>query len=418
MKKTDWYKLDNAAKMYPAILSRKNPATFRVAVLLKEDIDSEILEKSVNEVINRFPTMKVKLKKGIFWNYFQENNKPVKIYKEENTPCFFIDANKNNDYLFRVTYFNKRISVEIFHALTDGTGGIEFLKSILYKYLNLKGFSINCENMIITNNNYASFDEIEDSYHKIYNKDKTNNKKIKNAQHIKGKSLKNNAINVIHGVIDSNELLKISKSFGVTITEYLTALYVLAVFKENKNTKSNPITINIPVNLRNMFDSNSLRNFSFFVNVSIKQENYLDFYMVLFEVKKQLREGIKKENIHSKLNTMISMDKNVFLRVIPLFLKTMILKNTRRLLSDNIKTSTLTNLGVIKLPNEMNEFVNHFEFMLYCSNPVNINVGICTFGDKLVISMSRSIVETNVIRYFFNHLSKDLGLDVLIYSND
>lgn len=418
MKNKDWYKLDNAAKIYPAILSRKNPATFRVAVILNEKVIPQLLEKSVNEVINRFPTMKVRLKKGIFWNYFEDNQNEVKIYKEENTPCFFINPTKNNDYLFRVNYFNKRISLEIFHALTDGTGGMEFLKSILYRYFELLGYKINCENMIITNNNFPNIEEIEDSYHKVLSNEKIDKQKIKNAQHIKGKILKNNSINVIHGIVDVKDLLKISKNLDVTLTEYLVSIFILSVYEKNKNNPKKPITINIPVNLRNIFDSKSLRNFSFFVNVSINQDKDLTFDKILFEVKNQLREGIQKENINSKLNTIVSANKNVLLRVTPLFIKNLMLKNSRKLLSDNIKTCTLTNLGVIKLPDDMNKFVDHFEFILYSSPPVNMNIGVCTFNNKLVISISRSIVETDVIKYFFEYLSKELNLNVFIYSND
>lgn len=413
-----WYKLDNAAKIYPAILSRKNPATFRVAVILYEIVDEKILHKAVNDIINRFPTMKVKLKKGIFWNFFETNNNEVLVSKEEFSPCYMINPNQNNEYLFRLSYFNKRISLEIFHALTDGTGGMEFLKSILFRYFELKGYDLNCENMIITNKDFPSIDEFEDSYYKIYTNEKSTRQKFKNAQHIKGKVLKNNSIKVVHGVLDVKELLKISKSLDVTLTEYLTSLYVLSVIKKNKVKNNKPITINIPINLRNLFESKSLRNFSYFVNISIYPNDNLSFDDILNEVKSKLKDGTKKENINKKLNTIIKADKNKLLRITPLFLKNFILKNSRRLLSDNIKTSTITNLGVIKLPDDLTNKVDLFEFILYCSPPVNINCGICTFNDKIVISFSRSIVETDVIQYFFTYLSNNLNLDVFIYSND
>ncbi len=414
---TSWYKLDNAAKIYPAILSRKNPATFRVSVILKETVDKDILKKTVNDIINRFPTMKVRIKKGIFWNYFEINKNEVPIYKEEFTPCFVINPNKNNEYLFRVSYFNKRISLEIFHALTDGTGGMEFLKSILYRYFELEGHNINCENMIITNKDFPSIDEFEDSYYKVVNNNNYSKQKPKNAQHIKGKVLKNNSIKVVHAKVSASKLLKVSKSLDSTLTEYLASLFVLSVYKNNIKSKK-PITINIPVNLRNVYDSKSLRNFSYFVNVSIDTNDKLTFEGTLKSVKKQLREGTQKDNLNSKLNTIIKADKNKILRITPLFVKNFILKNSRRLLSDNIKTSTMTNLGVVKLPEDMIDKVSHFEFMLYCAPPINMNIGIATFNDELVISISRSIEETDIIKYFLNYLSKNLELDVFVYSND
>lgn len=52
-------------------------------------------------------------------------------------PCRFIRQNKNRNYLFRVTYYKSRINLEVFHVLTDGMGGINFLRELTYQYLRL-----------------------------------------------------------------------------------------------------------------------------------------------------------------------------------------------------------------------------------------------------------------------------------------
>ena len=37
-----------------------------------------------------------------------------------------------------VTYFKNKINIDFFHVLTDGNGGGEFFREIIYKYLELK----------------------------------------------------------------------------------------------------------------------------------------------------------------------------------------------------------------------------------------------------------------------------------------
>ena len=81
------YKLDNAALIYPSIKTRKWMATYRVSALLNEKVDPEVLQAAADDVLPRFPTMKVGLRKGFFWHYFEENAAKFKVEPEINAPC-------------------------------------------------------------------------------------------------------------------------------------------------------------------------------------------------------------------------------------------------------------------------------------------------------------------------------------------
>ena len=130
-----WFRLDNAAKIYPAFASKKDPATFRVAVVLHENVDKSRLQEALLKTLPNFPSMAVTLRKGLFWHYLDENKREPKVSEEHKMPCSYIELNKNNGYLFQLLFYKKRISLECFHALTDGYGALEFLKAILYNYL-------------------------------------------------------------------------------------------------------------------------------------------------------------------------------------------------------------------------------------------------------------------------------------------
>ena len=133
-----WLKLDNAATIYPSTLSRNYAAMFRVSMTLKDKINEEILKQALNNVIDRFPTFKYKLKQGLFWCYFKQIEVPPLIEKDFNNPMLRIRFKNHRDYLFRVRYYENRIAVEFFHALTDGTGAIKFLSTLVGEYIKLK----------------------------------------------------------------------------------------------------------------------------------------------------------------------------------------------------------------------------------------------------------------------------------------
>ena len=132
-----WRKLDNSAKIFPLSSSRKYSSVFRLSAVMKENISPKLLEKAVNNALNKFEFFKVRLKKGFFWYYFEYNDKKIVIEEEKDYPCKYIDPNTNNDYLFKVTYFERKINIDIFHSLTDGNSAIQFFKEIVYQYIEI-----------------------------------------------------------------------------------------------------------------------------------------------------------------------------------------------------------------------------------------------------------------------------------------
>ena len=129
-KSTDWLRLDNAAKIFPAVTNKKETNTFRVQMELTEVVDSDLLQLATNNILNRFPMFKVRLKLGLFWNYFEKNERPLKIRPLTSKVNEKIIPKENNGYLLKVFYYNNLIVVEFFHSLTDGTGALIFLKAL------------------------------------------------------------------------------------------------------------------------------------------------------------------------------------------------------------------------------------------------------------------------------------------------
>ena len=138
-KQLAWDKLDNTANLFPVIATENMSNVYRISVTLTEEIDRLLLQEALDRILPQFLIFRMRLRTGFFWYYFEENTRPAPAVVEEYAgPGSYIDKSRNNQYMFRVTYYKCRINLEVFHALTDGSGGILFLKELVYQYLRLK----------------------------------------------------------------------------------------------------------------------------------------------------------------------------------------------------------------------------------------------------------------------------------------
>ena len=412
-----WDKLDNTANLFPVIVSETVSNVFRISVTLKEDIDEELLQKALNKVLPYFDVFKSRMKKGIFWYYFETNRKPAPKVMPENTyPCLYINPYTNNEYQFRVTYFEKRINLEVFHVLTDGNGAFTFLKEITYQYLRFKYPELMKNSNDILQSE-TSLDR-EDSYLKNYKKSAKKTYKTEKAVIIKGEKLPVNHFGIIHGYIDLPQIKAVAKKYGVTINQYLLGVFVWSVYREYLGgmPSENPISACVPVNLRPYFNSDTTKNFFAVVSAVFKpiKDNYT-FEEVLEEVAKSLSNQINKENLEKIFSYNVSNEKNWAVRAIPLFVKNIAMKFVYKT-SARANTTTITNLGIVNVVDEYRDYIDKFHTVLSMSKGQNIKGSVCTFNDVLVFTFSSAIRENFVQKAFFRKLVED-GINVSIESN-
>jgi len=131
-----WIKLDNAAKIYPAAKRRNWTALFRMSARLTEPVDPVTLRAALELCAKRFPTFTLRLRRGLFWYYLEHIDGVPEIQRDVANPCVRMDLRENRGFMFRVRYYENTIGVEIYHVLTDGTGGLCFLKTLVAEYVN------------------------------------------------------------------------------------------------------------------------------------------------------------------------------------------------------------------------------------------------------------------------------------------
>ena len=306
--KNNWRKLDNTAKIF-SLYDRSNTNIFRLSVLLKEKVNVKLLKKALKKTLKDCPTFNLKIGTGFFWNYLELNNKEPIIKKENEIPCDHIDFKQNNDYLFKVTYYNNKINLDIFHILTDGTGATILLKILIYNYLNLKNNIISNINIKNDNKNY------QDLYLKYYDKNYKMSYDFKPAYQLPG--IPNKKINnTYHYIISVKEIKNICKKLNATITEYLTAIYIYALYLSLYNKKSNKeINVTVPINLRNFFNNETDTNFFTYMNITsnINNKDNISFNEILKHVKQEFKEKLNDNKIKEYLARDVKLGMNLYL---------------------------------------------------------------------------------------------------------
>ena len=407
-----WRRRDNSAKIYPLSTGRKYSTVFRLSVLLKENIKPEVLQDSLNETLEKYKSFKVRLKKGFFWHYLENNPKLPIVEEEKEYPCKYIEPSLNRGYLFKVTYFANKINIDIYHVLTDGNSGTIFFKEIIYKYLE------KCYPKELENENKRIIkieDNTEDSYIKNYDKYSKSNGIIKSAYKLKGKKIRLGAVSAIHQIINLEQLKDETKKYNATITQYLTAVLIYSIYKENYNKNSKvPIKVCIPVNLKKYFPSKTMSNFFSYIFVEIKNKEVWTFEEILEVVKNEFEKQLKEEVLKT-MSGNVKFGNNIVVKAVPLLLKIALVRlayiKIRR-----ISTITYSNIGRIGIIGNYKNYIDNF-LMLIAPGPYErVKCSSCTYENNIVFTFTSILNDNKIEKGFYNFL-KEKGMEIKIESN-
>ena len=409
-----WRRLDNSAKIFPISAGKKYSTVFRLSAVLNENINPVMLKKAVQKALEQYEFFKVKLKDGFFWNYFEYNSKEPIIEKEREYPCRYIEPQKNNGYLFKVTYFEKKVNIDIFHSLTDGNSGITFFREIIYNYIELAHEKEFQEELRLVKKIDSS---AEDSYIKNYDKNAKGNASTKKAYKLMGKKIKFGAVSAIHEFIDLETLKNECKKYDATITQYLTSVLIYSIYKANyiKNKDTRPIKVCIPVNLKKYFPSNTISNFFSYITVEAKMEELKEFDDIVEFVKKDFTKKLAEEEIQKTMSANVKLGINPIIKRIPLILKKPIVRLSY-LEIRKYTTTTFSNIGRIGIIGKYKKYINSF-LMLIAPEPVEkIKCSACSFENKIVFTFTSILNNCEIEKYFYNFL-KERKIEVEIESN-
>ncbi len=410
----DWLRLDNAAKIFPSTSSKRDTGVFRFSCELKETIDPILLQRALDATVKQFPHFLSVLRHGLFWYYLERSHRRPRVCLEHRPICGPLYLRSRRDLLFEVSYYKKRINLEVYHALTDGTGALQFLKTLVYHYLLAAHGQILALKEVELDYDPPLASRQEDSFRKYYRKGK--GRVIPRLQgpayHLRGEW--QNQYQLIQGIVSCRQALQLAKSYHTSLTIFLSAVLVRAIHLEMpQDRKHEPVVLTVPVNLRNYFPSETARNF--FGNVRIgycfQQEND-PLEQIIPQLERALKEQLGAEQLGQKLGRLMALEKNPLLRLIPLPLKNLCLK-TARTISDAGETAVISNVGQVRMPEALLPYI---ERMYIFSSARRLQVCVCSFQDELAVSFTSRLAATEVQRNFFQALV-DFGLETEIVAN-
>lgn len=404
--KNYWRKLDDQAKIF-ALASNKNySSVFRLSVLLKENIEQDVLKKALELALEKYKAFKVKMKKGLFWYYLEENEKKPIVTIENDYPFKKVNTRKNKEYLFKVTYFKNKINIDFFHALTDGNGGTVFFREIIYKYLEIK-YPNDFDKA--TNSLDKMVYDSENAYIKNYIKTESSKNSRQKAYLIKGKALPKGIIGINHFFINLEQFKNETKKEKCSISMYLIAMIAYSIYTSNSkpNDLKNPIKICVPVNLKKYCDSDTISNFFSYILINLKFNNKKEysFYDILKDVKKQFENKLQLEKIIKTISIDAASTNKFYIRMIPLFLKRFAIK-IGSLYFKKCTTMTFSNIGPIEIDNKYKKYIDNFLVTLSPDWAEKIKCGVCSYDNMLVVSFGTNLKEALVEKNFKQRLEE------------
>ncbi len=405
-----WFPLDDAAKIYPISMDQGRMVVFRLSVNLKQAVVPELLQMALNFTIKRFPSFATTLKKGVFWHYLDTAKRRFDVQQENDIPCQPLRVSASGSQSFRVLYFENRISVEFFHVLTDGTGGMTFLKVLTAEYLRLLGVKLSSDEDVWDVNGLVHPQEYENAFAKVPRVKNASGFVDKPAVQMNGKLSRNRPCRILHFKMPIGELKAAAKAKNASVTAYLTALMFQAL-KAGTDELAGEVSIQIPVNMRKFYPSKTVRNFSMYCGVRIPLEHIGPADAMLPEIQNQLEQKASQKAMSQMLTATVRLVRA--LRFVPLLIKQPVAKVIYGFLGDQIFTTTFSNLGVVTMPPEAYAHIESMDFALGTAISNRVSCSMVTFGDVANFTVTKLTVDPSFEEKMLDLLKND-GVSVCV----
>ncbi len=414
-RQVEWLRLDNAGKIFPATSDKLDTGVFRISCELKEYVDPGCLQRALDAALRRFPYFLFVLRVGLFWYYLERGDFSPRVHEEDRPVCAPLYNRGKKTPLFDISYYGRKINLEVFHALTDGAGAFEFMRTILYYYVTYRHPAQFQDEPPMLDYDASTSHRKEDSFRRYGEKGKS--MKFRNprkAYWLRGTRPKPYRYRVIEGIASCSELLKIAKERGTTLTVLLSAYLMQAIYMDMPVRKRKyPVVLNVPVNLRKEFPSATARNFfsNAFTQYDFKN-GPADLDSIIAKVAADFRAELSGARLSERLNNQLALERNLLLRIAPLPLKNFAMRLARNSAKKS-ETMVLSNVGRFPFDEKLSPFIELVD--VFAGTP-HMHLSICSYGDRLAMSFTSMMTETDIQRNFFRLLTAQ-GLEVEIRSN-
>ncbi|NLA52939.1 MAG: hypothetical protein GX858_01075 [Clostridiales bacterium] len=419
----EWLKLDNAAKIYPATRSSEWMAVYRLSVTLDEVIDETILNQAIKNTIKRLPYFAYRLRRGVFWYYLERQEGYPLAQQDAANPCLPFNRKRDGHFVMRVRVHDKRIALEVFHVLADGTGSFTFLMTLTAEYLRIKTgqrvpafapYVLDCRDK-------PKLPEYEDSF-PIYARKAARPRMETAAYPLRGTPAEKDYLQVTTAIMDTQHLKNAAKRHNVTINTYLAAFIMQAMLEiakkdKNKRRSAKPVKLSMPVNLRKYYPSQTLRNFSSYINTPI-YASYGDYTFdeIISLIDHYMGYELNEKMINARFSANVLAEQSKAIRPVPWVIKGLMLKVMYVLVGERYFSNVFTNLGNIPLPQGMKEHITRMDVIVGAAHSNPISTACVSVNGKTFLNFSKTIKETAFEQSVLTGLVRE-GVHVTVESN-
>lgn len=460
MSRRAWARLDNASNIFLAARSEVDPKVFRISAEMDHEVDAELLQRALETVYDRYPLYHSVLRRGVFWYYLQASDLRPVVESETLPTCAPIYRPDRRTLLFRVLHHRRRIALEIFHALSDGTGALWFVSDLVTEYVRLrhpapggerseegtsgKGPRVRPlaelpEPVTDPVTDPGPLHELEIDGFALHFRGRSRGASAGTAaegvgasdastgespgqsapttaqptvpptvrrsrtprgrvHRVRGTRTPDNRPRLVELTAPADPVLALARAEGVSPTAYLTAVFFESIRRTSSGrAASRPFAASVPVNLRQFFPSTSARNF--FATVRIEHvygRGPDDIGSVARNLERQFRPKAGPEALERRLRRLVRFERMPALRIVPRPLKDVLLNLINRVNNRGL-TVAISNLGRVTLPAEAEPRVGR---MLFHVSAVRPQFCAMSHAGMLAISFTSPFVENDHVREF------------------
>lgn len=414
--KRSWLGLDNAGKIFLSTMTAADTKVFRLTACLKDRVRPDLLQEALDLVYPKFPLYHATIRRGLFWYFMEDTTLQPQVEEENAIPCAQIYRSGYRGLLFRVLYRENRIHLEVFHALSDGSGAMTFFQALLLYYGDLYFKSLNRPLPIPL----PSTDPVPakgDSFITFFAQ-KKNRRPLDLGQdrgsisRVKGPITPDARQNIVEVSLPLKPALQKAKASGASLTTYLSALFMKALYRalpaQKRAKKDQKIVLSCPVDLRRLYPNQTVRNFfaTVMLPFTFKAGQEASTQSICQTIGPILKKSSGKDYLDSKVRTLVHFEKSLPIRLLPLYVKDVGLRLINSFNNLSI-TGAITNLGSFPLHPTMNHMVDH---MIILSSAVRPQVSIISYEDSLTLTINSPLASTRFQEAFWDILAEE-GLE-------
>ena len=167
--------------------------------------------------------------------------------------------------------------------------------------------------------------------------------------------------------------------------------------------------------MRKFYPSKTLRNFSMYCGIRLPISKINSFEDIIDEITNQLNVKASKDEM-TKMITATKKMTGTF-KFVPLLIKQPVTKIIYGFLGDKIFSNTLSNLGVISLPDEISKQIDSMDFILGSSITNRAGCAVVTVNGITTFSINKMTVDPTFEEKMYELLTKD-GIKVQVEGSE